>query len=110
MAAGLGANVTILDVNLDWLRYLDDVMPKNVDDFVAGDRRKTSSAWSRGRAYADQGLADPGGEAPRLVPRDDLRRGCRRAGAVIIDVAMDQGGGVETSRPTTHDAAGVHRG
>lgn len=98
VAAGLGANVTILDVNLDRLRYLDDVMPRNV----------TTLFSDRHNIVDNLALADlvigavliPGAKAPYLVRRDDLKR--MKPGAVIIDVAIDQGGCVETSRPTTH--------
>jgi alanine dehydrogenase len=84
VAAGLGANVTILDINLDRLRYLDDVMPRNVTTLFS-DRHN---------------ILIPGARAPYLVRREDIKRMQPRA--VIIDVAIDQGGCVETSRPTTH--------
>lgn len=99
MAAGLGANVTILDVNLDRLRYLDDVMPKNVTTLISSpyNIRETIS------------LADlvvgavllPGAKAPNLITRDMLK--LMQEGAVIVDVAVDQGGCVETIHPTTHE-------
>jgi alanine dehydrogenase len=98
VAAGLGANVTIMDVNLDRLRYLDDTMPRNV----------TTLYSDRHNILDHLGLADlvigavliPGARAPYLVRHDDLKR--MKPGAVIIDVAIDQGGCIETSRPTTH--------
>src|SRR5437764_2516191 len=98
VAAGLGANVTILDVNLDRLRYLDDVMPKNVTTLFS-DRHNILDSLDRADLLIGAILI-PGAKAPRLVRRDDLKRMQHRA--VIIDVAIDQGGGVETSRPTTH--------
>lgn len=98
MAAGLGANVTILDINLDRLRYLDDVMPKNVTTLYS-DRHNI--LYSLGRADLLIGaVLIPGARAPHLVKREDLRQMQHRA--VVIDVAIDQGGCLETSRPTTH--------
>jgi len=98
VAAGLGANVTILDVNLDRLRYLDDVMPKNVTTLYS-DRHNILYSLSRADLLIGAVLI-PGAKAPRLVRRDDLKM--MPARAVIIDVAIDQGGCVETSKPTTH--------
>ena len=98
VAAGLGANVTILDINLDRLRYLDDVMPRNVTTLYS-DRHNILD----GLASADLligAVLIPGAKAPHLVRRADLKKMPPRA--VIIDVAIDQGGCVETSRPTTH--------
>ena len=98
VAAGLGANVTILDVNLDRLRYLDDVMPRNVTTLYS-DRHNILYSLSRADLLIGAVLI-PGAKAPRLVRAEDLKRMLPRA--VIIDVAIDQGGCVETSRPTTH--------
>jgi alanine dehydrogenase len=98
VAAGLGANVTILDVNLDRLRYLDDVMPRNVTTLYS-DRHNILDGIRRADLLIGAVLI-PGAKAPRLVRREDLRLMPQRA--VIIDVAIDQGGCVETSRPTTH--------
>jgi alanine dehydrogenase len=98
VAAGLGANVTILDVNLDRLRYLDDVMPRNVTTLYS-DRHNILDTLSRADLLIGAVLI-PGARAPYLVRRADLKRMLPRA--VIIDVAIDQGGCVETSRPTTH--------
>jgi alanine dehydrogenase len=98
VAAGLGANVTILDVNLDRLRYLDDVMPRNVTTLYS-DRHNILDSLSRADLLIGAVLI-PGAKAPRLVRAEDLKRMPPRA--VIIDVAIDQGGCVETSRPTTH--------
>jgi alanine dehydrogenase len=100
VAAGLGANVTILDVNLDRLRYLDDVMPRNVTTLYS-DRHNILDAISRADLLIGAVLI-PGAKAPRLVRREDLARMPNRS--VIIDVAIDQGGCVETSRPTTHNS------
>jgi len=98
VAAGLGANVTILDVNLDRLRYLDDVMPRNVTTLYS-DRHNILDSLSRADLLIGAVLI-PGARAPHLVRRPDLKRMQHRA--VVIDVAIDQGGCVETSRPTTH--------
>ncbi len=98
VAAGLGARVTVLDIDLDRLRYLDDIMPKNVMTLY-------SNAYNiRDRVrVADLVIGAvlvPGARAPVLVPRGMLKE--MKHGAVIIDVAVDQGGCVETCRPTTH--------
>src|SRR5438067_8242804 len=98
VAAGLGANVTILDINLDRLRYLDDTMPKNVTTLFS-DRHNILDALDRADLLIGAVLI-PGARAPYLVRQDDLKR--MPPGSVIIDVAIDQGGCIETSRPTTH--------
>jgi alanine dehydrogenase len=98
IAAGLGANVTVLDINLDRLRYLDDVMPRNVTTLYS-DRHNILDSLTRADLLIGAVLI-PGAKTPRLVRRDDLKRMPPRA--VIIDVAIDQGGCVETSHPTTH--------
>lgn len=100
VAAGLGANVILLDVNLDRLRYLDDVMPRNVTTLFS-DRHNIVDSIRHADLVIGAVLI-PGAKAPRLVRRDDLK--VMRPRAVIIDVAIDQGGCIETSRPTTHDA------
>ena len=98
VAAGLGANVLILDINLDRLRYLDDVMPPNVTTLFS-DRHAILDSISRADLVIGAVLI-PGARTPMLVRREDLGRMPPRA--VIIDVAIDQGGCIETSRPTTH--------
>jgi alanine dehydrogenase len=98
VAAGLGANVTILDINLDRLRYLDDVMPKNVTTLF-NHRHNLLDSLVRADLVIGAVLI-PGAKAPRLVRREDLGR--MNPGSVIIDVAIDQGGCVETAHPTTH--------
>jgi alanine dehydrogenase len=98
VAAGLGANVFILDVNLDRLRYLDDVMPRNVTTLFSNRHNILDTIQ-----WADLVIGAvliPGAKAPHLVRREDLKRMPHRA--VVIDVAIDQGGCLETSRPTTH--------
>ncbi|MDE2506325.1 MAG: alanine dehydrogenase [Planctomycetota bacterium] len=98
VAAGLGANVRILDINLDRLRYLDDIMPPNVTTLYS-DRHTIMESVERADLVIGAILIT-GARAPRLVERADLTR--MKPGAVIVDVAIDQGGCIETSRPTTH--------
>jgi alanine dehydrogenase len=99
MAAGLGAHVTILDLSLDRLRYLDDVLPANVDT-VYSNRYNILEAIGRADLVVGAVLL-PGAKAPHLVRRADLA--LMQEGAVIVDVAVDQGGCVESIHATTHD-------
>ena len=99
MAAGLGANVTILDISLERLRYLDDVLPANVKT-IYSNRFNILEAIERADLVIGAVLL-PGAKAPHLVTRGDLKR--MQPGAVIVDVAVDQGGCVETIKPTTHE-------
>ncbi len=98
IAAGFKADVAILDVNLDRMRYLDDVMPANVN--VLFSDRYTIREQLRLADLVIGAVLIPGAKAPYLVRSDDLR--IMKPGSVIIDVAIDQGGCIETSRPTTH--------
>jgi alanine dehydrogenase len=98
IAAGMGARVTILDVSLPRLRYLDDVMPANVE-VIHSDRHAILEQLERADLLIGAVLL-PGAKAPKLVLRDDLKR--MKKGSVIVDVAVDQGGCVETIHPTTH--------
>lgn len=98
IAAGFQADVAILDVDLDRLRYLDDVMPANVN-MLYSDRHTVLEQLERADLVIGSVLI-PGAIAPRLVRTEDLKR--MKSGSVIIDVAVDQGGCVETTRPTTH--------
>ncbi|MFI5381005.1 MAG: alanine dehydrogenase [Tepidisphaerales bacterium] len=98
VAAGLGASVAIMDVNLDRLRYLSDVMPPNVHT-IFSDPHTVREQIARADLLVGAVLI-PGAKAPRLVTRSDLAT--MKPGSVIVDVAIDQGGCVETSRPTTH--------
>jgi alanine dehydrogenase len=98
VAAGLGADVVIMDINLDRLRYLDDVMPANVNT-IFSDAHTVREHLRRADLVIGAVLI-PGAKAPRLVTRQDLVD--MKNGSVIVDVAIDQGGCVETSRPTTH--------
>ncbi len=98
IAAGFQADVAILDVNMDRLRYLDDIMPANVNCLFSD--RHTIREQLRLADLVIGSVLIPGAKAPRLIQRDDLA--LMKPGSVIIDVAIDQGGSVETSRPTTH--------
>jgi len=98
VAAGLGANVTVLDIDVDRLRYLDDIMPANVTTLFS-DRHTLLQSIQHADLVIGAVLIE-GARAPRLIHAADLK--LMKPGAVIIDVAIDQGGCVETSRPTTH--------
>lgn len=99
MAAGMGARVTIVDVSLPRLRYLDDVMPANVTTLM-------SNHYNIREAIAQADLVIgavliPGAKAPHLITRDMLK--LMAPGTVVVDVAVDQGGCIETCTPTTHE-------
>lgn len=98
IAAGFHADVAILDVNLDRLRYLDDTMPANVN-VLFSDRHMILEELKLADLVIGSVLI-PGAKAPHLVRHDDLR--LMKPGSVVIDVAIDQGGCFETSKPTTH--------
>ena len=98
VAAGFGADIGLLDINMDRLRYLDDIMPANVD-VLFSDRHTVREQLERADLVIGAVLI-PGAKAPRLIEREDLK--VMKPGSVIIDVAIDQGGCVATSRPTTH--------
>lgn len=99
MAAGLGAIVTILDVSLKRLRYLNDVMPANV--ITTYSNEYTIRRLIQTHDLIVGAVLIPGAKAPSLITRDMLKE--MRPGTVIVDVAVDQGGCIETCRPTTHD-------
>jgi alanine dehydrogenase len=98
IAAGFNANVAILDINMDRLRYLSDVMPPNVD--VLFSDRHIIREQLRLADLVIGAVLIPGAKAPRLIEREQLKE--MKQGSVIIDVAIDQGGCIATSRPTTH--------
>ncbi len=98
IAAGFEADVNILDINVDRLRYLEDIMPPNVNTLYS-DRHNIREELQRADLVIGAVLI-PGARAPELVTREDLK--LMKPGAVMIDVAIDQGGCLETSRPTTH--------
>lgn len=98
MACGLGARVYILDMNLDRLRYLSDVMPKNC--FLLMSSPATIRERIKAADVVVGAVLIPGAAAPRLITRDMLST--MKPGSVLVDVAIDQGGCFETSKPTTH--------
>jgi len=100
IAAGMGANVAILDVSLDRLRYLDDVMPANVTTLYSS-KYNVLGACRRADLVVGAVLI-PGAKAPFLVTRAVLKQ--MKDGSVLVDVAVDQGGCAETTRPTTHSS------
>ncbi|MCF8244926.1 MAG: alanine dehydrogenase [Saprospiraceae bacterium] len=99
MAAGLGATVTIMDVNLNRLRYLADVMPANVNTMYSNELN--IRRLLRNHDLVVGAVLLPGAKAPNLITRDMLS--IMRAGTVLVDVAVDQGGCFETTKPTTHE-------
>ncbi len=98
MAAGMGADVTILDINLARLRYLDDVMPANVNTFMSSEYNIRQLLGSHDLIVG--AVLIPGAKAPHLITREMLKE--MRPGTVLVDVAVDQGGCIETCKPTTH--------
>ncbi|MDX1754369.1 MAG: alanine dehydrogenase [Salinimicrobium sediminis] len=99
MAAGLGAQVTVLDVNMNRLRYVNDIMPSHVvtefsNEYNIRKHIKTSD-------LIIGGVLITGAKAPKLITRSMLKE--MQPGTVIVDVAVDQGGCIETTRPTTHE-------
>jgi alanine dehydrogenase len=98
MAAGLGAQVTLLDVSLPRLRYLSDIMPPNVTTMYSNEYNIRRLIQTHDLIIG--AVLIPGAKAPSLITRDMLN--LMRPGTVIVDVAVDQGGCIETTRPTTH--------
>ncbi len=99
IAAGMGANTTIMDINIPRLRYLDDVMPKNVRTLYSTEGNIRNLLPQTDLVIG--AVLIPGAKAPSLIRRDMLK--LMRPGTVMVDVAIDQGGCFETSKPTTHD-------
>ena len=99
MAAGLGAAVTILDINLTRLRYLNDVMPANVDTMYSNEYNIRELIQSHDLIVG--AVLIPGAKAPNLITRDMLK--LMRPGTFLVDVAVDQVGCMETTKPTTHE-------
>jgi alanine dehydrogenase len=99
MAAGMGAKVVILDISLERLRYLSDVMPANVQTIYSNRHNVLEQIETADLVVG--GVLIPGAKAPKLVRREDLKR--MQPGSVIVDVAVDQGGCVETVHATTHE-------
>jgi alanine dehydrogenase len=99
IAAGLGAKVTIMDISLNRLRELDDFMPKNVVTQYSNEYNIREAIKTADLIIG--AVLIPGAKAPHLITRDMLKT--MRAGTVLVDVAVDQGGCIETCRPTTHE-------
>lgn len=99
VAAGFGAQVTIMDINMDRLRYLDDIMPKNVVTLMSNSYNIRTKVKEADLLVA--AVLVPGGRTPLLVTRELVRT--MKPGSVIVDVSVDQGGCIETTRPTTHE-------
>ena len=99
MAAGLGADVTIMDVSLKRMRYLDDIMPANVKTMMSNEYNIREMIKSHDLIIG--AVLIPGAKAPKLITRDMLPT--MRPGTVMVDVAVDQGGCFETTEATTHD-------
>lgn len=99
MAAGMGADVTILDNNLQRLRYLDDIMPANVNTFMSNEYNIRELLPTHDLIIG--AVLIPGAKAPHLITREMLKE--MRPGTVVVDVAVDQGGCIETCKPTTHE-------
>ncbi len=100
IALGMGARVTVIDVNLERLRYLDQVMRGNLST-IASNRRNIAEAVRRAELVIGAVLL-PGAKAPRLVTEEMIAS--MAPGSVVIDVAVDQGGCIETIQPTSHSA------
>ncbi|MGD1841789.1 MAG: alanine dehydrogenase [Thermonemataceae bacterium] len=100
MAAGLGANVTIMDISLPRLRELSDIMPANVRTVMSNNYNIIEAIQNADLIVG--AVLIPGAKAPHLITRDMLK--LMRPGTVLVDVAVDQGGCIETCKPTTHEA------
>ncbi|MDR3362987.1 MAG: alanine dehydrogenase [Desulfovibrio sp.] len=98
VAAGLGAKVTILDVNLQRLTYLDEIMPANVTALY--NDAINLEACLRTADFVVGAVLIPGAVAPKIIKKEHLK--LMKPGSVLVDVAIDQGGCAETSHPTTH--------
>lgn len=99
MAAGLGAQVSILDISIPRLRYLADIMPSNVTPIYSNEH--TIRGLIQDHDLIIGAVLIPGAKAPHLITRDMLKE--MQAGTVLVDVAVDQGGCIETCKPTTHE-------
>ncbi len=99
IAAGMGADVTIMDVSLPRLRHLDDILPANVKTVMSSEFNIRKLVRTHDLIIGS--VLIPGGKTPFLVTKDMLKT--MRPGTVLVDVAIDQGGCIETTYPTTHD-------
>jgi len=99
IAAGMGAITTIMDINLQRLRYLDEVMPQNVNTVYSSEANIREMLPDVDLVIG--AVLKPGAKAPHLITKQMLSS--MKPGTVLVDVAIDQGGCFETSKPTTHD-------
>lgn len=99
MASGLGAHVTIMDVNMDRLRYVNDILPSNVVTEFSNEYNIRKHIKTHDLIIG--GVLLKGAKAPKLITKDMLKE--MHAGTVLVDVAVDQGGCMETTKPTTHE-------
>ncbi len=99
MASGLGAHVTIMDVNMDRLRYVNDILPSNVVTEFSNEYNIRKHIKTHDLIIG--GILIKGAKAPKLITRDMLKE--MHPGTVLVDVAVDQGGCMETTKPTTHE-------
>lgn len=99
MAAGLGANVNLLDINLDRLRYLSEVLPANVTPLYSSE--ETITKLLKEVDLVIGAVLIPGAKAPKIIRKDMLKK--MSPGTVLVDVAVDQGGCFESCSPTTHE-------
>src|SRR5690606_9579929 len=98
-AIGLGARVTVLDINVDRLRYLGEVFMGRLETLYSNNYNLTQAVKTADLVVGS--VLIPGAKAPKLVTEEMVKQ--MEPGSVIVDVAIDQGGCVETARPTTHD-------
>src|SRR5690606_17914377 len=99
MAAGLAADVTIMDLSLARMRYLAEIMPPNVKTMMSNELNIRKMI--RDADLIIGAILVTGAKAPHLITRDMLKD--IKSGAVLVDVAVDQGGCIETCKPTTHE-------
>jgi len=98
VAAGIGANVTLLDISINRLKYLADVLPKNITLLISNQHNIEEEIKDADAVIG--AVLIPGAEAPKLITKEMLK--IMKPNSVIVDVAIDQGGCIETSRPTSH--------
>lgn len=98
VAAGIGAKVTLLDISIKRLRYLDDVLPKNINLLVSNQHNIEEEVKDADAVIG--AVLIPGAEAPKLMTEEMVKK--MKPNSVVVDVAIDQGGCFETSRPTSH--------
>jgi len=98
VAAGIGANVTLLDISINRLKYLADVLPKNITLLISNQHNIEEEIKDADAVIG--AVLIPGAKAPKLITEEMIKK--MKPNSVIVDVAIDQGGCIETSRPTSH--------